>query len=166
MNYSTVSFEARDREFVLAVVRKFLRDDSRVEDVTQEALLLAFRFKSSFRGECAYHTWLYRVTWTTVLRELRSRRRGAFVDMASVGASRLVAHEPTPRDQLIEREDRLACSRVLSKIPVRQREVLVLRLDHSVAETARALGVTVANVKVRAHRARAELRRKIGELAA
>ena len=38
------------------------------------------------------------------------------------------------------------------------RDVVLMRADHSETETAEKLGITVANVKVRAHRARAQLR--------
>ncbi len=70
-----VSFEPDDREFVYAVVLRMVRFDADAEDVTQDALLLAYRYQDAFRGDAAYHTWLYRIDVTSALRFLRRRRR-------------------------------------------------------------------------------------------
>ena len=64
-----------------AGVRPIGRDEVRAqratdaEDVTQEAMLLAHRYRDSFRGESRYSTWLYRVTATAALMFLRKQRR-------------------------------------------------------------------------------------------
>ena len=54
---------------------KYVRNDQDAEDVTQDALLLAHRYRESFRGESRYSTWLYRVTATAALMFLRRQRR-------------------------------------------------------------------------------------------
>src|SRR3569623_2520392 len=65
----------RIRAYVKSVAMKYVRDDQDAEDVTQDALLLAHRYRSSFRGESRYSTWLYRVTATAALMILRKQRR-------------------------------------------------------------------------------------------
>ena len=50
---------------------KYVRNETDAEDVTQDALLLAHRYRDSFRGESRYSTWLYRVTATAALMFLR-----------------------------------------------------------------------------------------------
>src|SRR6266481_2636665 len=55
------------------VLRPSRRADA--EDVTQDALLLAHRYRESFRGDSRYSTWLYRVTATAALMFLRRQRR-------------------------------------------------------------------------------------------
>src|SRR5690242_9326459 len=65
----------RTRAYVRSVALKYVRDDEDAEDVTQEAMLLAHRYRDSFRGESRYTTWLYRVTATAALMFLRRRRR-------------------------------------------------------------------------------------------
>src|SRR5688500_14250019 len=63
------------RTFVRSVAMKYVRNEQDAEDVTQDALLLAHRYRDSFRGESRYSTWLYRVTATAALMFLRKQRR-------------------------------------------------------------------------------------------
>src|ERR1044071_8250889 len=63
------------RAYVKSVAMKYVRNEIDAEDVTQDALLLAHRYRDSFRGESRYSTWLYRVTATAALMFLRRQRR-------------------------------------------------------------------------------------------
>src|SRR5881628_2981519 len=63
------------RAYVKSIALKYVRDDADAEDVTQDAMLLAHRYRDSFRGESRYSTWLYRVTATAALMFLRRQRR-------------------------------------------------------------------------------------------
>src|SRR5689334_275922 len=65
----------QSRAYVRSVAMKYVRDEQDAEDVTQDAMLLAHRYKDSFRGESRYSTWLYRVTATAALMFLRKQRR-------------------------------------------------------------------------------------------
>src|SRR5215470_5602194 len=74
MQSSAEDFD-RTRAYVRSVAMKYVRDEQDAEDVTQDALLLAHRYRDSFRGESRYSTWLYRVTATAALMFLRKQRR-------------------------------------------------------------------------------------------
>src|SRR6478609_10654619 len=63
------------RAYVKSIAMKYVRNEQDAEDVTQDAMLLAHRYRSSFRGESRYSTWLYRVTATAALMFLRKQRR-------------------------------------------------------------------------------------------
>src|SRR5262249_1113111 len=63
------------RAYVKSVAMKYVRNETDAEDVTQDALLLAHRYRDSFRGESRFSTWLYRVTATAALMFLRRQRR-------------------------------------------------------------------------------------------
>ena len=63
------------RAYVKSVAMKYVRNETDAEDVTQDALLLAHRYRDSFRGDSRYSTWLYRVTATAALMFLRRQRR-------------------------------------------------------------------------------------------
>ena len=71
----TVQDLADTRAYVKSVAMKYVRNETDAEDVTQDALLLAHRYRDSFRGESRYSTWLYRVTATAALMFLRRQRR-------------------------------------------------------------------------------------------
>src|SRR5215831_7546794 len=63
------------RAYVRSIAMKYVRNEQDAEDVTQDAMLLAHRYRDSFRGESRYSTWLYRVTATAALMFLRKQRR-------------------------------------------------------------------------------------------
>src|SRR6185369_10665570 len=90
-----IRFTQREREFVYGVALKYMKDEEEAADVTQEALLLAYRHRASFRGDSRFTTWLYRIAATTALMHLRKRRRTPL--MISTDAP--VENEETPRDE-------------------------------------------------------------------
>ncbi len=149
-----------DRSYVLAVARRIVRDDAEAEDVTQDALLLAHRHRDQFRGDASYRTWLHRIATTTALSAIRRRasarrRIDALADhilsSADTGA--------TP-EVLLERARTAAeLEHAVGRLDEKYASVLAMRLrDESEREIADALGVSVATVKIRAFRARDQLR--------
>ena len=60
---------------MLAVARRFVRNDEDAQDIVQSAYLNAFRAVSRFEGHCLIATWLHRIVVNTALMTLRSRRR-------------------------------------------------------------------------------------------
>src|SRR5690349_18963498 len=65
----------KTRAYVKSVELKYVRNEQDADDVAQYAMLLAHRYRDSFRGESRYSTWLYRVTATAALMFLRRQRR-------------------------------------------------------------------------------------------
>ena len=55
--------------------RTLLRNDADAQDATQEVFLKAHRYASEFRGDASPSTWLFRITTTTCLNMMRSRKR-------------------------------------------------------------------------------------------
>jgi RNA polymerase sigma-70 factor (ECF subfamily) len=147
------------RRFVFRVVFRIVRDEDVASDVTQDALLAAYRYRDQFRGESAYKTWLYRIAVTTALQFLRKRRRAREDLVADLDSRGLVDPQPTP-DQVVqahELADRVHVA--LAAIDPKHAEPFVLRaLDWSEVEIARRMRISVANVKVRAHRTRQRIR--------
>ncbi|MFT3697939.1 MAG: sigma-70 family RNA polymerase sigma factor [Kofleriaceae bacterium] len=138
-----------------AVVRRIVRAESDAEDVTQDALLTAFRHRDQFRGESKPRTWLYRVALTSALGYLRKLRRSKERE----GVVRdVIDPSESPEAVLANAEEATLANQLVSELDPKYRDVIVLRVDHSEVETAERLGISVANVKVRGHRARAQLR--------
>src|SRR3954471_19254470 len=65
----------RTRVYVRSVAMKYVHNEHDAEDVTQDAMLLAYRYRDAFRGDSRYTTWLYRITATAALMFLRKQRR-------------------------------------------------------------------------------------------
>ncbi len=151
------------RSYVRSVALKYVRDESDAEDVTQDAMLLAHRYRDSFRGESRFSTWLYRVTATAALMFLRKQRRLAREISASGaqdgdGTAWLDRH-PAPMDlksEVIAKADLALVSEAVAKLGTKYPAVFWKRYGEGRTETeiANELGLSVAAVKTRAFRAR------------
>jgi|SRR5271154_4938841 len=156
------------RVYVMAL--SFLRNEADAEDAAQEAFLKAFRKLSSFRGEAKFGTWLVSIT----LNEARSRIRSRdSIKMESLDVppdeegytspALLRDWKEIPSEALERKEIRLLLQRAVTALPLIYREVFQLRdiEQLSVNEAAAALGISIAAVKVRLHRARMMLQKKL-----
>ncbi|HEY0478023.1 MAG TPA: sigma-70 family RNA polymerase sigma factor [Kofleriaceae bacterium] len=150
-----------DRRFVYAVARRIVGCANDADDVTQDALLLAYRHRAAFRGEAKYRTWLYRIASTTALSFLRRRRRSREQLEDGGALDAFVADDVrSPEAEVADLDTRRFVRRAIAELEPRYRDVVLWRIsaDETEAETAARLGISVANVKVRAFRARAQLR--------
>src|SRR5262245_42319578 len=60
---------------LLAVARRFTRNEHDAQDILQSAYLSAFRAVRDFEGACQLSTWLHRIVVNAALMRIRSRRR-------------------------------------------------------------------------------------------
>lgn len=154
--------------YVMALT--LLKNEADAEDVAQEAFLKAFRNLKNFRSESKFSTWLISIT----LNEARSRlRRKNAVPMESldepldeqghVSPALLRDWREIPSEAVERLEIRQLLQQAVADIPLIYRETFVLRdmEDLSVNETAEMLGISVASVKVRLHRARMMLQKRL-----
>ena len=152
-------FGTAEREYVYAIARRIVGTPDAADDVAQDAMLLAYSHRDAFRGDSRYRTWLYRIAATAALGYLRKVKRSREY-LAQDDATMPAPIDPaaSPEAQVAEREAAVVAEQLLAELDPKYRDVIVLRTELSEAETAERLGITVANVKVRAHRARAQLR--------
>src|SRR5436305_15249372 len=71
------SFERLVRAYdqsVLRIAMNLLRSPEEARDVYQEAFLKVYRNLQSFRFDCSFHTWLYRIVTNICLDHLRRRK--------------------------------------------------------------------------------------------
>jgi RNA polymerase sigma-70 factor (ECF subfamily) len=151
------------RHYVRSVAMKYVRDEQDAEDVTQDAMLLAHRYRSSFRGESRFSTWLYRVTATAALMFLRKQRRLAR-EIAASGSvdddgTAWLDRQAAPTDlqgEVIAKADLALVSEAVAKLGAKYPAVFWKRYGEGRTETeiAKELGLSVAAVKTRAFRAR------------
>lgn len=62
-------------DLVLGRCRTLLRNDADAQEICQDVFLKVHRYRASFRGDASPSTWLFRITTTTCLNKIRSRRR-------------------------------------------------------------------------------------------
>jgi RNA polymerase sigma-70 factor (ECF subfamily) len=160
---STTAELEKTRAYVKSVALKYVRNEQDADDVAQDAMLLAHRYRNSFRGESRYSTWIYRVTATAALMFLRRQRRLS----REVPASGNTDDEGTPwldrqpastdtRAEVIARAELDDMRRAVAALGVKYPAVFWKRYGEGRTETeiAKELGISVAAVKTRAFRGR------------
>jgi RNA polymerase sigma-70 factor, ECF subfamily len=156
---------------VFATARRYARRASEIEDIAQEVWLKAFEKLKSFRGEAPFEHWLMRMTVRTCYDFLRGHQRNresSFSELSESETEWLEKFVPAP-ESVNENADaaKLLIQRVLEKLSPQARMVITLLEieDRSVKEIAELTGWSVPLVKVRAFRARGEMRKILSNMA-
>lgn len=132
------------------------------EDAVQDGLLAAWRGAGTFRGDASAKTWLFQVVVNACRR--RHRRRSGHLEEGPMEAAREVpVDESGPEERVGAREVGRALDAALAAMGEEAREVLLLRDVEGLSgeETAAALGIGMAAMKSRLHRARLELKERV-----
>jgi RNA polymerase sigma-70 factor (ECF subfamily) len=171
---NTASFEPLVEKYlprVFATARRYARRESEVEDIVQEVWLRAFQKLKSYRGEAPFEHWLMRMTVHVCYDFLRSHRRSRESTFSELSddetdwLERFVA-QPAQADHRASAAKELV-DKVLAQLSPPARLVITLLEieERSVKEIADLTGWSVALVKVRAFRARAEMRKVLSKIA-
>jgi RNA polymerase sigma-70 factor, ECF subfamily len=150
------------------LARRMLGNDADAEDVTQDVLLQVVRKLDTFRGDAQISTWLHRVTVNAALahrqkRANRQKREGGEVDevLETVAPETAVRRwNVSPEDPVLAAEQAEVIERAIKELPEPFRDVYLLADVEGLpnAEIGEMLGLSVAAVKSRLHRARMRMR--------
>jgi RNA polymerase sigma-70 factor (ECF subfamily) len=155
---------------VFAIVRRYARRDSEVEDIAQEVWLKSFQKLGTFRGDAPFEHWLARLTVRTCYDFLRGHQRNREMTFSELSEPEQdwLDRVVTNPDDAVESADaaRQLVERILEELSPSARLVITLLEieERSVREIADLTGWSVASVKVRAFRARAEMKKRLARL--
>jgi RNA polymerase sigma-70 factor (ECF subfamily) len=155
---------------VYNLVLRYIRDAMEAEDVTQEALIKAFRALPGFRGESAFYTWLYRIAINTAKNRLSAAKRKKLerlpeddegADMAFIDSK--LRDEASPERVLLSEEIQQTVDSAMQDLPEELRTAIVMReLDGlSYEEIAQAMACPVGTVRSRIFRAREAIDKRL-----
>lgn len=162
------SFELIMRRYnqrLFRVARSIVGNDSEAEDVVQETYLRAYAKLAQFEGRARFSTWLTRIAVYEASARRRKLRRVRLFDPSeperipmSTSSSANDAVGETSMSEL-----GIVLARAVDQLPANLRAVFTVRIVEGLDtdETAECLNLTASNVKVRLHRARSLLRKKI-----
>lgn len=164
----------REAPRVYSLAWRLLGNDADAEDATQEVMLQVLRKLDSFRGEASFTTWLHRVTVNVALSYRRQRAArekhhsrqpmddlGGESPLPEQTVSGPVRHWAAPPDQqALDHETRERIEAAIAGLPEKYRDVYVLADVEGLpnAEIGALLGLELAAVKTRLHRARLMVR--------
>jgi len=156
-----------ERAIYLAA-KSVLDNPADAEEVAQETVLKAFNALPNFRFEAKFSTWIIQIAINESRMKLRKDRRHLYESIDPEREDEEGEYRPKdfadwrdiPSEELQRKELREALRRAMAALAPKYREVLILRDVQrvSIAETAKILGISEANVKTRLLRARLQMR--------
>ena len=137
------------------------------EDCGQEAMLRIWRSLGSYRGDCAFESWVYRIAANCCMDWLRKKKRDKSVSVEPMREQGFDPADTSPgtEEQVVAADERQRLREAITRLPEEQREALVMtQLERIPYEEAAAmLGVSEGTVKSRVNRAKARLKEILTE---
>jgi len=144
---------------IYSLIVRIVQINEDAEELTQDSFLKAFKKLDSFKGDCSFSTWLFRIAYNTAISATRKRK----IVFPTVDEAMM---ESVPDEAIKtffdpdENEIKLQkLEEAIGKLNVEEKTLITLYYteDKSVAELARVLDLTPENVKVKLHRVRKKL---------
>jgi RNA polymerase sigma-70 factor, ECF subfamily len=159
---------------VLRLAMNMLQSPEDARDAYQEAFLRVHRNLETFRFDCSFHTWLYRIVTNICLDHLRKRKvrkeEPAVVESSEGTLDRLETHREEgpaadPERNTLNRELKERIDGALAELTPRERMVFELRHYHGMRlrNIGEALGSSEEAAKNCLFRATQKMRAALGE---
>jgi RNA polymerase sigma-70 factor (ECF subfamily) len=160
---------------IYRLARRLLNDPRDAEEVTQDVFLTVVEKIHTFKGEAAFSSWIYRIAANAAYGRLRSKTSRPEVSLESFPplfdeegryAQPVLDWSERLDDPAVAAETRRAIEQAINRLPEEYRTAILLHDVEGLSneEVAATLGLTVAAVKSRVHRARLVLRQELAQL--
>lgn len=131
-------------------------------DCAQEAMIKIWRSLDSYRGDCAFESWVYRIAANCSMDAMRKQKRDKSESIEPMREAGFDPADPAPgtEEKVIAAEQRRRLREGISRLPEDQRDALVLTQLEGVSyeDAASRLGVSEGTVKSRVNRAKMKLK--------
>jgi len=140
-----------------AAVRRLADTHEDADDIVQETFLRAWERRRDLKEPDALFAWLRRIAVSVALNALRGKKRAHLVALDDAPPLAAAEGGETPMDASHVRA-------LVERLPPRQREALLLRLEEvPYDDIAAAMGCTAGAAKAHVHQAVGNLRKMMGE---
>lgn len=143
------------------LLHRYTRNTHDAEDLLQKTLLRALDGLGTLGGEVQFRPWIFRIAVNAAHDFLRQRQRARWISYEETDGGSTPSHEST----LMAREELDRVAKSIDRLPPRQRDVLLLRLQQGLGylEIAEILDCSVSAAKVNFHHAMTRLRAMVSE---
>ncbi|MDM8119760.1 sigma-70 family RNA polymerase sigma factor [Succinatimonas hippei] len=157
-NLLVIKYQHKIRDVAL----KFTNNQADASDIAQEAFIKAYRAIGSFRGECSFYTWIYRITVNTAKSFLESNSKHRYAvdvdapEFESQDTQGVLTSNESP-DRLIESDElKRVIFKALNELPCDLKQAIMLREieGKSYDEIAEIMKTPIGTVRSRIFRAR------------
>lgn len=133
---------------------KFCGDEAQAQDMTQNTFYRMLKYRQSYNETQLFKAWIYQIA-RNLLKDSYKENKVKMIDLKMARQKHDTETEP-----MVRNEQEQLLHQALKKLPDDQREILILSRFEELKyeEIGEILGISVANVKVKAHRAIQKLR--------
>lgn len=144
---------------VHSLILKMVRSREDAEELAQDVFLKAFRNLSSFKKECSFSTWIYRIAYNTAISALR-KKKIEFLAIEEATLNNVSEEEVAHALGRTDNHDQLAMlDAALERLPPDERGIILLFYlkEKTIEEMMTITGLSTSNIKVKLHRIRKKL---------
>ena len=148
------------------VAHSLLRNRAEAEDTVQDTFLRVLQHRRKLATLRDPRPWLIRITWNLAMDRCRARRRGATPDQADDLFLQALVAPGTPHDQALhDAEQSRLVLHAIDRLPKPERQALLLAALEELAtpEIAEIMGKSESAIRALLHRARTQLRTRLGK---
>jgi len=152
-------FVTRYSNSIYSLIVRIVLIKEDAEELTQDSFLKAFKKLDSFKGDCSFSTWLFRIAYNTAISATRKRKTVlSLVDetmLESVPDDAIENFFETDEDEM--RLQKL--EEAITKLNAEEKALITLFYTEgkSVAELGKVLDLSTDNVKVKLYRVRKKI---------
>ena len=149
------------KDMVFTVCYRILRQQEDAEDVAQEVFIKAFNNLFSFKGDSKFSTWIYTIAYRTAINKSKLKKNQVELGEFQVDISE---SEKMPQlEELKSQEQTFYVQQAIEMLPELDGVVITLYYidDCSIKEIIEITKLSEANVKVKLHRARKQLKQNL-----
>lgn len=153
---------------IFRIAFRLTGNQAEADDLTQEAVLEAFRAFDRFQPGTRFDRWIARIMTRTFIDGTRRRRRHHVVSLDEPDAPSVIDPAPGPEEAASQQELHDRVQRALTDLsPEFRTAVVLVDLEgHSYEDASRIMGTPIGTIRSRLHRARQVLRRSLGPVLA
>jgi RNA polymerase sigma-70 factor (ECF subfamily) len=151
---------------VLSFIYDLVGQRDLAEELAQETFVRAFKNLKQIRDDTKLSSWLFGISRNVALEAIRSRQRDHRNHDGEASLEIVEDTQSNPDQDLLQKELNGAMHQALHSMNDEWRTIFVLKVLHqrSYQEIAEITGFSLAKVKTDLHRARLEMRRRMGRL--
>lgn len=161
----------RNNQKLYRVIRSYIKSEAEIEDIMQNTYLKAFEKLYQFKHTSTYSTWLIRIGINEVLARLNEKNKVINLNFQAINTETPTilempdTNQLNPEKKIIRQETKQLLENSIDALEVKYRTIYMLREieEMSIKEISDCTGISIANVKVRLHRAKKMLKEKLYE---